>query len=1417
MKLKLLLLVLFTYVFSYKYTYSCDGMSVSVLSNTYLGNGVYEVTIEYCEWVSNGGSSAVTGIIIQTNGANILGTSTPSFTSNATGTVINYSLVNSNTAEWGSWDNNPAVTPFLRVGDPTQCVTIVLQTDAEVTSISIAGSSSSSNDGSGYSTWMGRYTCNTTTSAPAVVCSSAWSAPILCEGDNTPIDLNNYTSANGVFSGSGIDPATGIFNPATATFPASVTLNVGDAQFNCQTTHVINPVSLNLQDFPDQTICQGESVQLDVTATGGVSNCNYTLVLNDSGSDGWTGGASVDLLVNGNVQGNYTISGSASSASFTIPVSTNDVITFSYNSGANNNQNTINLNNTSGNNVYSQSNPSGGTLPGSVTVVCLDPDNTYSWTPSTGLSNTTSPIPIASPTTTTTYNVTVTNPASGCQSSESITVTVNTPQPPVFDPFPDICQNDPQPTLPATSNNGINGSWSPSSIDTSTPGTYTLTFTPDNTNSCPSDPITQTLTVLSANDPLCAPPCNATAGNDGPYCQGATINLSGSGGGTYSWTGPNGFSSSQQNPTLPNATPTMSGTYTLTIDDNGCIAVSTTTVTVNPSPSVNGGADQTICNGTSVTLTASGNAASYVWNNGISNGVAFTPTSTATYTVTGTSSAGCTNTDQVTVTVNPLPNVSAGNDFTVCTSSTITLSGSGASGYTWNNGVTDGVPFIINGTTTYEVTGTDAFGCQNTDNITVTVNTNAPINAGTDLAICEGASTTLVASGGVSYTWDNNLGTGASHTISPTATTTYTVSGTDANGCTGTDQVTITVHPNPITTITGDNEYCQGFTAQIDAGSGFANYLWSNGATTQTTPVTTADNPISVTVYTTEGCSYQTPDYTVSEVPQIQTSQTLSICQGASAMIHGNQETAAGVYPQVFTSANGCDSTSTITLIVNPLPNVQAGTDQTVCAGTSITLNGTGATSYVWDNSVTDGVSFTPGIGTTTYTVTGTDNNGCQNTDNLTVTAHPLPTATISGTASVCINATSPVVTFTGAGGTAPYTFTYNIDGGASQTITTPSGSNSITIQVPTGVPGVFTYNLENVEDASVSSCSQLQSNSVSITVHDQPTVFAGNDISVCEGETVILSASGATSYSWDNGVNNGVSFTPNQTTTYTVTGTSQTGCSNTDQVTVTVNAIPDVQFSGDVLAGCSPVTTVFSNLSTGNGANCVWNFGNGQTASGCGSVSSVYNGIGCYDVSLTVTSSAGCTATSSVADYICVEPDPIAEFSADPDHLSTINLTSQMVNTSYGADSYVWDFGDGSGTSTDFSPSHTFPDETGTYTITLTVFSDIGCSDVTEQTITMKEELLFYVPNTFTPDNDDYNEVFKPIFTSGYDPFNYHLTIFNRWGEILFESYDAEFGWDGTYGGTIVQDGTYIWKITVKKSYVDDREEFMGHINLIR
>ena len=99
-------------------------------------------------------------------------------------------------------------------------------------------------------------------------------------------------------------------------------------------------------------------------------------------------------------------------------------------------------------------------------------------------------------------------------------------------------------------------------------------------------------------------------------------------------------------------------------------------------------------------------------------------------------------------------------------------------------------------------------------------------------------------------------------------------------------------------------------------------------------------------------------------------------------------------------------------------------------------------------------------------------------------------------------------------------------------------------------------------------------------------------------------------------------------------------------------------------------------------------------------------------------------------------------------------------------------------------------------------------------------EELIFYVPNTFTPDNDDFNEVFKPIFTSGFDPFDYKLLIFNRWGEVVFESNDSDVGWDGTYGADsdrIVKDGTYVWKIIFKTKKNDERIVEVGHVNLLK
>ena len=339
----------------------------------------------------------------------------------------------------------------------------------------------------------------------------------------------------------------------------------------------------------------------------------------------------------------------------------------------------------------------------------------------------------------------------------------------------------------------------------------------------------------------------------------------------------------------------------------------------------------------------------------------------------------------------------------------------------------------------------------------------------------------------------------------------------------------------------------------------------------------------------------------------------------------------------------------------------------------------------------------------------------------------------------------------------------------------------------------------------------------VVVTVNPLPNVDAGNDIYICDGDIVTLSASGADSYTWDNGVTNGVPFTPTQTQTYTVEGNTL-GCLNTDQVDVVVNDNPDVQFEADNLIGCVPQEVNFTNTTGGNVQACEWNIG-GVVYNDC-DVTHVFTQAGCFDVQLTVTSTDGCTSNSVIQDYVCIDGYPDANFSANPSELTSVFDQTQFTNGSNGASTYEWDFGDGNG-STEVNPSHTYPsEEEGEFEVQLIAISQYGCTDTAYQIINVLEELLYFVPNTFTPDEDDFNETFKPIFTSGFDPQDYTLLIFDRWGEVIFESNNASVGWDGTYGAEssdIVKDGTYVWKIEFKTKYDDERKVEIGHVNLLR
>jgi len=322
-------------------------------------------------------------------------------------------------------------------------------------------------------------------------------------------------------------------------------------------------------------------------------------------------------------------------------------------------------------------------------------------------------------------------------------------------------------------------------LDASGVGTYMVYYT--TAGACPDiDSLAITITTST----------NAEISYAGPYCATGMAPVTfgiGASAGVFSTTGGLSLDTLTGEIDLGSST---AGTYVVTntiVAGGGCaVASDTANVVVNPLPNVTANTSQpgffpSICEGDSAQLTGSG-AASYSWDNGVTDGDYVSPITATVYTVTGTDTNNCSNTDQVTLTVNTLPTVDAGPDQTVCDGETVTLTGSGATIYYWNNGVTDGVPFTPSlGTTTYSVTVVLGL-CANSDSVEVTVNPLPTVDAGPDQTVCDGDTVILIGSGASTYTWDNGVTDGVSF-IPSTGTTTYTVTGTDTNNCSNTDQV----------------------------------------------------------------------------------------------------------------------------------------------------------------------------------------------------------------------------------------------------------------------------------------------------------------------------------------------------------------------------------------------------------------------------------------------------------------------------------------------------------------------------------------------------------------------------------------------------------------------------------------------------
>ncbi len=284
-------------------------------------------------------------------------------------------------------------------------------------------------------------------------------------------------------------------------------------------------------------------------------------------------------------------------------------------------------------------------------------------------------------------------------------------------------------------------------------------------------------------------------------------------GATYSWTGPNGFSSNTMNPTIPNATTAMSGVYSMTITVGGQTSQPVTcTVLVNPNPTITiSPTNPSACAGSSVVLTAtcSTGAGWFVWSNG-SQGtgpITVTPTATTTYTVTGTDQNGCSGTASVTVTIaSNLTITATAAPSTICIGQSSVLDAVGGTDYTWEPGTLSGASTTVTptSTTVYSVSATDANGCTGSTTVTVTVISSVVVGATANPAsICNGQSSNLTANGALTYTWEPGTLSGNSVTVSPTVTTTYTVTG-DINGCSGTTTVTVDVSSDLVLVIAAD-------------------------------------------------------------------------------------------------------------------------------------------------------------------------------------------------------------------------------------------------------------------------------------------------------------------------------------------------------------------------------------------------------------------------------------------------------------------------------------------------------------------------------------------------------------------------------------------------------------------------------------
>ncbi|MFT5777290.1 MAG: hypothetical protein ACI837_000221, partial [Crocinitomicaceae bacterium] len=722
-------------------------------------------------------------------------------------------------------------------------------------------------------------------------------------------------------------------------------------------------------------------------------------------------------------------------------------------------------------------------------------------------------------------------------------------------------------------------------------GSYTIDFT--NAAGCTSnavvqvlvDPSAPTIAVGTVVDPTI---CLASDGS---------IQITGTGMGTVNWTGTAAGTSGSV--TLPyTITGLAAGTYNIDFTVGaGCVSNTLVQVLVDPTPPavpiITPSGPTAICAGGSVDLTSS-----YGFGN-LWSTTEITPTITVStagaFTVTHTDVNGCSATSAtIAITVNPLPpvpTITPSGPTTVC-GGTVDLTSSQPTGILWST--TEVTPTITVATSgSYTVTYTDGNACSSTSLPTVvTINPVPVIVVGTvvDPVLCGTATGTIEVTGPgtgtVSWTGTASGTSGAitlPYTITGLAAGSYDVTYVDGNGCTSNTFTQVIVDgaapTAPIVTPSGPLTFCAGGSVDLASSYGTGN-LWSTTEVTATITVATTGT-YTVTYTDGFGCSSVSAPIAVvvnalPSAPTITPSGPTTFCAGGSVDLTSSEPlgnfwsttegtqvitvSTTGTYDVTYTDGNGCSAISTpINVTVNALPAAPIITPSgptSICAGGSVDLSSSEATGNTWSTlEVTQLITVST---TGTYDVTYLDGNGCSATSapvNITVNPNPAaPVITPSGPTILCAGQT--------------------VDLSSSQ----PSGNVWSTLEVTpvitVGATGSYTVTFTDGNGCSATSAP------IAISGGNQPTVSAGSDQTICQGESVTLTGAGAVTYVWDNGVFDNIPFTPAVgSILYTVTGVDGNGCTNTASVTVNVSATPTPTITTDSITcvGYGPSTLIGS------------------------------------------------------------------------------------------------------------------------------------------------------------------------------------------------------------------------------------------------